>query len=287
MVSLEKKTVLITGASRGIGLATAIRLAKAGANIALLAKTQQNHRHLPGTIYTAAEEIEAAGGRALPIATDVRDEAAVNRAVALAVETFGGIDICINNASAISLASVEDTEMKTFDLMHQVNGRGTFMVSKACLPHLKKAVNPHILNMCPAPDVTGPALSGKVAYLMAKYGMSMCVAGMAEEFKPYGIAVNGLQPRVWVATSAIRFRHSEEHLRRCRRPEIMGDAAYAIVTRRSTEFSGHFCTDDSILYESGVRDFDAYRVDPAHALLLSVKDPANPPPPGVTLEAIA
>ena len=285
MTDLKNKTVLITGASRGIGFATALRLAKAGANVALLAKTTSPHRYLPGTIFSAADEIRATGANALPIPTDVRSEDAVRAAVEQTVETFGGIDICINNASAINHCKVEDTEMKSFDLMHQVNGRGTFLVSKECLPYLKKSESPHILNLCPTPILTGPALSGKIAYMMAKYGMSMCVVGMAEEFRPYGIAVNGLQPRTWIATSAIKFRHTDEHMQRCRKPDIMADAAFAIVTKPPHEFTGNFCTDDTVLYESGVRDFDKYRVDPAEELLISVKDEANPPPPGVKFEA--
>lgn len=286
MKKLENKTALITGGSRGIGFSTAVRLAQEGANIALLAKTETPHRYLPGTIYSASEEIRKAGGHVLPIATDVRSEEAVNAAVEKAVEAFGGIDICINNASAISLTSVEETDMKTFDLMHQVNGRGTFMVSKACLPHLKKAPNPHILNLCPTPIIEGKVLAGKIAYTMAKYGMSLCVSGMAEEFKPHRIAVNGLQPRSWIATSAIKFRHTDKHLRQCRRPEIMADAACEIVSKPSSEFTGNFCTDDTVLYEAGVRDFDVYRVDTTQSLLASIKDEANPPPPGVHFEAI-
>ena len=286
-MSLKGKTLFISGASRGIGLAIAKRAARDGANIVIAAKSAQQHAKLPGTIFSAAEEIEAAGGQALPLAVDIRDEASVVDAVEKAVARFGGIDICVNNASAISLTGTLDTDMKKFDLMHQVNARGTFLVSKACLPHLLKAKNPHILMLCPPPIMTGERLGGHLAYTMAKYGMSMCVVGLAAEFASAGVAVNALQPRAWVATAAIEFRRGAEQMEHCRKPDVMADAAHAILSKPSRSFTGNFCTDDTVLYEAGVRDFDAYRVNPKVSLNVSVVDPANPPPPGVTFEARA
>ena len=283
--TLSGKTLFITGASRGIGLAIALRAARDGANIAIAAKTAEPHRHLPGTIYTAAKEIEAAGGRALPLVVDVRDEAAVGRAVAATVETFGGIDVCVNNASAIQLTGTLDTDMKRFDLMHQVNTRGTFLASKACIPHLKRAANPHVLMISPPLDMSARWFAPHPAYTMAKFGMSLCVLGMAAEFKNDGIAVNALWPRTIIATAAIQFAvGGADAMRRCRTPAIMADAAYAILTKPSRECTGRFLIDDSLLYEEGERDFDQYKADPSTIPVADFFVPDSmAPPPGVTI----
>jgi len=282
-VTLSGKTLFVTGASRGIGLAIALRAARDGANVVIAAKTAEPHKHLPGTIYTAAEEIEKAGGQALPLVVDVRDEANVEGAVAQAVARFGGIDICVNNASAISMTRVEDTEMKRYDLMNGVNARGTFLVTKACLPHLKKAANPHVLMLSPPLDMKAKWFSGHVAYTMAKFGMSMCVLGMAEEFRDDGVAVNALWPRTAIATAAIEFALlGAEGMRHCRRPDIMADAAYEVFTTPSRELTGQFLIDDELLYARGVRDFEAYRVDPSVPLAPDFFVPEDrTPPPGV------
>ena len=287
-MSLKGKTLFITGASRGIGLAVALRAARDGANIVVAAKTSEPHKFLPGTIHTAAAEIERAGGRALPLVVDVRDEASVKVAVDQAVATFGGLDICVNNASAIALTGTLHTEMKRYDLMHQINTRGTFLVSRACIPHLKRAANPHVLNMSPPLDLSPRWFAPHVAYTMAKYGMSLCVLGMAEEFRGDGIAFNALWPRTAIATAAIEFAvGSSEALRMSRKPEIMADAAHVILTKPAREWSGHFCIDDTLLHDHGVRDFDQYRVDPTRDLLPDFFVPASsPPPPGVTLGAL-
>lgn len=283
-MNLKGKTLFVTGASRGIGLSIALRCARDGANIAIAAKTDQPHPKLPGTIHTAAAEIEAAGGRALPMVVDVRDEVSVAAAVARTVETFGGIDICVNNASAISLTGTLATEMKRFDLMHQVNARGTFLVSKACLPHLLKAENPHVLMLSPPLDMQPKWFGPNVAYAMAKFGMSMCVLGMAEEFRGK-VAFNALWPRTAIATAAVEFALADhEALARCRKPEILADAAYAVFGKPAASFSGNFLIDDSFLYEEGVRDFDPYRVDPTKSLVQDFFVPDDrPPPPGVTI----
>ena len=284
-MSLAGKTLFITGASRGIGLAIALRAAKDGANIAIAAKTAAPHKHLPGTIYTAAKDIEAAGGQALPLVVDVRDEANVYAAVEQTAQRFGGIDICVNNASAIQLTGTEATDMKRYDLMHQINARGTFLTSKACIPHLKRAANPHVLMLSPPLDMSPRWFGTHVAYTMAKFGMSMCVLGMAEEFKPDGIAFNALWPRTGIATAAIEFAlGGDDAMRQCRTPEIMADAAHAIFEKNAREFSGNFLIDDSFLYAEGVRDFDRYRVDPTRPLMPDFFVPADdPPPPGVKL----
>lgn len=284
-MSLAGKTLFVTGASRGIGLAIALRAARDGANVAVAAKTADPHKHLPGTIYSAAEEIEKAGGKALPLVVDVRDEANVYEAVEKTVAAFGGIDICVNNASAIQLTGTLQTDMKRYDLMHQINTRGTFLTSKACIPHLKQAANPHVLNLSPPLDMSPRWFGTHVAYTMAKFGMSMCVLGMAEEFKGEGIAFNALWPRTGVATAAIQFALAgEDGMRACRTPEIMADAAYAIFNRPSRECSGNFFIDDVVLYESGERDFDKYRVDPTRALMPDFFVPESAAlPPGVTL----
>ena len=258
-MSLEGKTLFITGASRGIGLAIALKAAKDGANIILAAKTAEPHPKLPGTIFTAAEEIIEAGGEALPLILDVRDEENVLKAVEETVSHFGGIDICVNNASAISLTKTPDTDMKRYDLMHQINGRGTYLVSKYCIPHLKKSFNPHILNLAPPLDMKAKWFGPHLAYTMAKFTMSMCVLGMAEELKADGIAVNGLWPRTAIATAAVKnVLGGEELMNISRKPEIMADAAYEIFIKDSKEFTGNFCIDDLVLHESGVKDFTNY-----------------------------
>ena len=283
--SLAGKTLFITGASRGIGLAIALRAARDGANVAIAAKTVEPHKYLPGTIYTAAKEIEAAGGRALPLVVDVRDEASVRQAVEATAQAFGGIDICVNNASAIQLTGTLATEMKRYDLMNQVNARGTFLPSKACIPSLKRAANPHVLTISPPLDMSAKWFQGHVAYTMAKFGMSMCVLGMAGEFAEDGIAFNALWPRTIIATAAIKFAvGNEDRLRQCRTPAIMADAAYAILTKPSREFTGLFLIDDSLLYEEGERDFDQYRVDSSVPLAPDFFVPdSSTPPPGVTI----
>ncbi len=284
-MSLQGKTLFITGASRGIGLAIGLRAARDGANVVIAAKTAEAHKHLPGTIYSAASEIEAAGGQALPLTVDVRDEASVMAAVEAAVARFGGIDICVNNASAIQLTGTLATDMKRYDLMHQVNARGTFLVSRACIPHLKKAANPHILALSPPLDLSPHWFGPHVAYTMAKYGMSLAMLGMAEEFRDDGIACNGLWPRTGIATAAIEFALTgKDGLAHCRTPEIMADAAHAIFTSPSRELTGRFLIDDSFLYERGVRDFAKYSVEPGKTLMPDFFVPADSvPPPGVVV----
>ena len=284
-MSLQGKTLFITGASRGIGLAIGLRAARDGANVVIAAKTAEAHKHLPGTIYSAAAEIEAAGGQALPLTVDVRDEASVMAAVEAAVARFGGIDICVNNASAIQLTGTLATDMKRYDLMHQVNARGTFLVSKACIPHLKQAANPHILALSPPLDLSPHWFGPHVAYTMAKYSMSLAMLGMAEEFREDGIACNGLWPRTGIATAAIEFALTgKDGLAHCRTPEIMADAAHAIFTSPSRELTGRFLIDDSFLYERGVRDFEKYSVDPGKTLMPDFFVPADSvPPPGVVV----
>ncbi len=267
MSDLRGKTLFITGASRGIGKAIALRAARDGANIAIAAKTTESHPKLDGTIYTAAEEIEKAGGKALPCIVDIRDEAQIAAAVAKTVETFGGIDILVNNASAISLTDTVSTPMKRFDLMHGINTRGTFACSQACIPHLRKAKNPHILNNSPPLNMEARWFAPHVAYTMAKFGMSMCVLGMAEELRGDGIAVNAIWPRTAIATAAVKnLLGGEEGIRGSRIPEIMADAAHAILTKPSREFTGNFCIDDEVLKEIGVTDFARYAVDPTAEL---------------------
>ncbi len=284
-MSLQGKTLFITGASRGIGLAIGLRAARDGANVVIAAKTAEAHKHLPGTIYSAAAEIEAAGGQALPLTVDVRDEASVLAAVEAAVARFGGIDICVNNASAIQLTGTLATDMKRYDLMHQVNARGTFLVSKACIPHLKQAANPHILALSPPLDLSPHWFGPHVAYTMAKYSMSLAMLGMADEFREDGIACNGLWPRTGIATAAIEFALTgKDGLAHCRTPEIMADAAHAIFTSPSRELTGRFLIDDSFLYERGVRDFEKYSVDPGKTLMPDFFVPADSvPPPGVVV----
>src|ERR1700733_4117505 len=259
---LQGKTLFITGASRGIGLAIGLRAARDGANIAIAAKTSEANAKLPGTIYTAAKEIEAAGGRGVPLVVDVRDEAAVRGALDSTAAHFGGIDIVVNNASAISLTNSQATEMKRFDLMHQINARGTFMVSKFAVPYLSKAANPHILMLSPPLDMKEKWFAGHTAYTMAKFGMSLVVLGLAGELRGRGVAVNALWPRTPIATAAVKnLLGGDALMRASRKPEIMGDAAYAIFTKPAREFPGHSCIYDKILYADGVRDFEPYRVD--------------------------
>ena len=258
-MSLANKVVFITGGSRGIGLEIGKRAARDGAKVVLAAKTAEPHPKLPGTIFTAAEEIIEAGGEALPLVLDVRDEENVLKAVEETASHFGGIDICVNNASAISLTKTPDTDMKRYDLMHQINGRGTYLVSKYCIPHLKKSSNPHILNLAPPLDMKAKWFGPHLAYTMAKFTMSMCVLGMAEELKADGIAVNGLWPRTAIATAAVKnVLGGEELMNISRKPEIMADAAYEIFIKDSKEFTGNFCIDDLVLHESGIKDFTNY-----------------------------
>jgi citronellol/citronellal dehydrogenase len=285
-MSLKGKTLFITGASRGIGLAIALRAARDGANIAVAAKTAAPHPKLAGTIHSAAAEIERAGGRALPLVVDVRDEANVAAAVRQCAETFGGIDICVNNASAINLASTEQIDMRRYDLIQQINTRGTFVTTRACLPFLKRAANPHVLTLSPPLDLNPRWFAPHLAYSLSKYGMSLCMLGMAEEYAPAGIACNALWPRTTIATAAVEFAlGGPAMMRRSRRPAIVADAAHVILSRPARECSGRFFIDDSVLYEAGVRDFDAYSVEPGGALLADLfiaRDSA--PPPGVKLE---
>jgi citronellol/citronellal dehydrogenase len=260
MTTLKGQTLFITGASRGIGKAIALRAARDGANIAIAAKTAEPHPKLPGTIYTAAEEIEKAGGKALPIVCDIRDENQIAAAVAKTVEKFGGIDICVNNASAISLTPTTATPMKKFDLMFGINVRGTFATSQACIPYLKKGKNPHILNLSPPLNMEARWFAPHVAYTMAKYGMSLCVLGMAEELRGDGIAVNALWPRTVIATAAVNnLLGGEATMRGSRKPEIMADAAHAILVKPSREVNGNFFVDDEVLRKEGVTNFDQYQ----------------------------
>jgi citronellol/citronellal dehydrogenase len=286
MATLKGKTLFITGASRGIGLAIALRAARDGANVAIAAKTAEPHPRLPGTIYTAAREIEMVGGQALPLVCDIRFEDQVQAAVATALETFGGIDICVNNASAISLTPTEQTDAKRFDLMFAINTRGTFLVAKACIPHLRKAENPHILMLAPPLDMKAKWFERHLAYSITKYGMSLCVLGMAAELKSDGIAVNALWPRTTIATAAVNnLLGGDTMMRRSRKPDIVADAAHLILTQSAKSFTGRFVIDDTFLYEvGGVTDFERYRVDPSVELApdFFVPDDSRPPP-GVKL----
>lgn len=261
---LAGRTVFITGASRGIGKAIALKVAKDGANVVIAAKTAEPHPKLPGTIFTAAKEVEAAGGRCLPCVVDIRDEQQVASAVQEAVNKFGGIDIVVNNASAISLTGTLDTSMKKYDLMHHINTRGTFLVSKMCLPHLLKGTNPHILNLSPPLNMKSFWFKNHVAYTMAKYGMSMCVLGLAEEFRDDGIAVNALWPQTAIHTAAIEMLSGKEAAHISRKPEIMADAAYAILIKDSRSFTGNFIVDEDLLKQEGVTDMLQYAVDPTN-----------------------
>lgn len=261
---LAGRTIFITGASRGIGKAIALKAAKDGANIVIAAKTAEPHPKLPGTIYTAAKEVEDAGGKCLPCIVDVRDESQVQKAVASAVDKFGGIDVLINNASAISLTPTLTTDMKRYDLMHSINTRGTFLVSKVCLPHLKKGKTPHIVNISPPLNMNPIWFKNHVAYTMAKYGMSMCVLGMAEEFRQDGIAVNAVWPRTAIMTAAMEMLAGQEAFKQSRKPEIMADAVYAVLQRDASSCTGKFLIDEEILKEAGVTNFDQYACDPTY-----------------------
>ena len=265
--TLAGKTLFVTGASRGIGLAIARRAAADGANVAIAAKTDAPHPKLPGTIHTAAAEIEAAGGRALPLVCDIRAEEQVEAAVAKTVETFGGLDVLVNNASAISLTGTLETPMKRFDLMHAVNVRGTFLCSQKCLPHLLRAENPHILNLAPPLNLDPKWFANHLAYTMAKYGMSMCVLGMAAEYRDRGVAVNALWPRTAIATAAIAMIGGESMLAHARKPEILADAAHWILTRPARETTGNFFLDDEVLARAGVVDLERYAVQPGADLV--------------------
>ena len=267
MTSLKGKTLFVSGGSRGIGLAIALRAARDGANVAIAAKTAEPHPKLKGTIYTAAEEVRAAGGKALPVLCDIRDEAQVIAAIDKTVAEFGGIDILVNNASAIMLTGTLQTPMKRYDLMHSVNTRGTFLCSQKCIPHLKKSDNPHILNLSPPLNMEARWFGPHVAYTMAKFGMSMCVLGMAWELKSDGIAVNALWPRTTIATAAVRnLLGGDTMANSSRTPEIMADAAHAILTKPSREVSGNFFVDDEVLAGEGVTDLSKYSVTPGAQL---------------------
>ena len=289
MPDLKGKTLFITGASRGIGLAIALAAAREGANVAVAAKTEAPHPKLPGTIHTAASEIEKAGGRALPLVVDVREEAAVKDAIERTVAAFGTLDIVVNNASAIQLTPTPETDMRRFDLMHQVNARGTYMVSKYAIPHLEKTANPHILMLSPPLDLKEKWFAGHTAYSMAKYGMSLVVLGLAGELRPKGIAVNALWPRTTIATSAIKnLLGGDMIMRRSRTPDILADAACRIFAKPAKSFTGHFLIDDTFLAAEGVTDFDRYRVDPREPLAPDFFVPDDEkPPPGVSLAAKA
>src|SRR6266851_4664148 len=279
-MSLRGRTLFITGASRGIGLAIALRAARDGANIVIAAKTKEPHPKLPGTIFTAAEEVVRAGGQALPLAVDVRDEAQVKAAIAEAVATFGGLDIVVNNASAVARVPVAETDMRRFDLMHAINTRGTFMVSKYAIPHLEKAENPHILMNSPPLDLREKWFAGSTGYSIAKFGMSLVVLGLAGELRDKGIAVNALWPRTTIATSAIKnLLGGDRVMRMSRTPEIMADAAYRIFQKPAKSFTGHFLIDDSFLAGEGVTDFEQYRVEPGEPLAPTFFVPDEPPPP--------
>ena len=268
MASLKGKTLFITGASRGIGKAIGLRAARDGANVVVVAKTAEPHPKLEGTAFTAVEDFDKAGGHGLACITDIRFEEQVQAAVDETVKKFGGIDILVNNASAISLTGTLETPMKRYDLMHGINVRGTFLTSKLCLPHLLKASNPHILNISPPLAMESRWFAGHVAYTMAKYGMSLCVLGMAEEFREQGVAVNALWPETVIATAAVRnLLGGEAMIRQGRKPEIMADAAHVILTRNSRECTGNFYVDSELLRETGVTNFDKYAVDPSAELI--------------------
>ena len=279
-MSLKGKTLFITGGSRGIGLAIALKAAADGANVAIAAKTETPHPKLPGTIFTAADEIAKAGGKALPLVVDVRDEGQVKSAIERTVATFGGLDIVVNNASAVSRTPVVETDMRRFDLMHQVNARGTFMVSKYAIPHLAKAKNPHILMNSPPLDLREKWFSGSTGYSMAKYGMSLVVLGLAGELRTQGIAVNALWPRTTIATAAIKnLLGGDRVMAMSRKPEIMADAAYRIFQKPAKSFTGNFLIDDTFLAGEGITDFEKYRVNPDEPLAPTFFVPDDPAPP--------
>jgi citronellol/citronellal dehydrogenase len=276
--TLSGQTLFITGASRGIGLAIGLRCARDGANVVIAAKTAEPNPKLPGTIYSAAEEIEKAGGKALPLVVDVRDQGQVREALERTVATFGGLDIVVNNASAISLTDSQATDMKSFDLMHQINARGTFMVSKFAVPYLEKAANPHILMLSPPLDLKEKWFAPFTAYAMAKYGMSLVVLGLAGELRPKRIAVNALWPRTTIATSAIKKFRGDAVMLASRTPDILADAAHMIFLKDVKILTGNFLMDDTFLAANGVRDFDRYRIDPGVDLEPDFFVPDDPPP---------
>jgi citronellol/citronellal dehydrogenase len=261
-MSLKGKTLFISGGSRGIGLAIAVRAARDGANVTIAAKTAEPHAKLPGTIYTAAEEIEKAGGQALPVLCDIRSEEQAAAAVQQTVERFGGIDVLINNASAISLTGTMATDLKRYDLMNQVNARGTYLLGRLCIPHLKKSANPHILTLSPPLDMVAKWFAPNVAYAIAKFGMSMCTLGWSEELKKDGIAANSLWPRTTIATAAVKMLGGDPMLNKSRTAEIMADAAHVILNLPSRDFTGNFCIDDLVLSAAGVKDFSKYAAVP-------------------------
>ena len=265
-MSLRGKTIFITGATRGIGREIALRCARDGANIVVTGKSAEPHPRLPGTIHSVAKEVEKAGGKALPVQLDVRDADAIATAAKLTADTFGGIDALVNNASAISLTGTLETPARRFDLMFGVNVRGTFFASQACIPFLRRAANPHILTLSPPLNMAPRWFAGHVAYTMAKYGMSMCTLGMAEEFRADGIAVNSLWPRTTIATAAIEVNFPAAILKASRKPAIMADAAHAILGRDSRRATGNFYIDEAVLREEGVTDFDHYAVNPGTPL---------------------
>lgn len=267
MQTLKNKTVFITGGTRGIGKAIALRAARDGANIIIAAKSDKPLANLPGTIYTVAEEVEQAGGHALPVKLDVRDDEAITAAVSQAVDRFGGLDVLVNNASAITLQNTLELPMKRFDLMHAVNVRGTYACSKACLPHLLRSDNPHILNLSPPLNMDPVWFKDHLAYTISKYGMSMCVLGMSAEFRKKGVAVNALWPRTVIHTAAINMLGDVVKPENCRRPEIMADAAHVILCRDSKITTGHFFLDEDVLRSTGVRVFDQYAVNAKQPLM--------------------
>jgi citronellol/citronellal dehydrogenase len=261
--ALAGKTIFMSGGSRGVGLAIAVRAARDGANVALVAKTDEPHPKLPGTIHTAAEEIRDAGGEALPIVGDIRDAESLDEAVEQAVEEFGGIDVVVNNASAIDLSGTEELEVKSYDLMQNINVRGTFVVTRACLPHLKRATNPHVLTLSPPLNLDPKWFGEHVAYTISKYNMSMLTLGWAEEFREDGIAFNSLWPRTMIATAAVmNLLGGEEAMAQSRNPDILADAAHAILARPSYEYTGNLVIDEDILAEEGITDLEGYRADP-------------------------
>ena len=262
-MTLKDMTLFISGGSRGIGLEIALRAARDGANVGLIAKTGEPHPHLPGTVFTAAEAIEAAGGRALPVVGDIRDASQVESAVAATVERFGGVDVCVNNASAINLSGTEALDMKRYDLMQDINTRGTFVVSRACIPHLKRAENPHILTLSPPISLEPRWLGPHVAYTIAKYGMSLCALGFAAELREEGIASNALWPRTLIATAAVQnLLGGDEAMAASRKPQLYADAAYAVITRPSRECTGNTFLCEDVLAEEGVTDMDLYAYVP-------------------------
>jgi citronellol/citronellal dehydrogenase len=287
MTTLSGKTLFITGASRGIGLAIGLRAARDGANVVVAAKTTEPHPKLEGTIYSAAEAITKAGGKALPVVLDVREEESVKAAMAKTVETFGGIDVVVNNASAINLAPTDKVEMKRYDLMNGINTRGTFMVSKYAIPHLEKAANPHILMLSPPLDMSEKWFAPHLAYSIAKYGMSLCVLGLAGELRRKGIAVNALWPRTTIATAAVNnLLGGDALMKASRTPAILADAAHMIFTTPSRELTGQFLIDDTFMHGRGVTDFDRYRADPTQDLAPDFFVPSDSKPP-VSLKRIA